>query len=479
MSLSRLALRRRALCGAVVVTALLAMLAQAPGLAQAQGKLSEEEAQKIGVEAVVYGLPLVVMDLTKRVSTNVPGPQPSAHAPINQFGSMLEYPPASDHTIVRMNVDTLYSFAWLDLSKEPMVLSVPDTGGRYYMMPLIDAWSNVFASPGKRTTGTKAGNFAITGPGWTGKLPAGVMQIKAPTNTVWITGRTQTNGPKDYAAVHALQKQYKLTPLSAFGKPYTPPAGVVNTAVDTTAPADQVAKMDATTFFKTLSRLMAANPPPAADAPALALLARIGVVPGQDFDTGKLDPAVAKGLEKSVAIAPEKLQAAAKHAGKPVNGWYVPPMNVADFGTDYGLRGVVALIGLGANLAADAIYPNAFTDGDGKPLSGVNRYVVHFDKGRTPPANAFWSLTMYDAQSFMVDNPINRYDIASWMPVKYNKDGSLDVYIQKDSPGKDREANWLPAAAADFSITMRVYWPKPAMLDGSWTPPPVKRISTN
>jgi hypothetical protein len=168
---------------------------------------------------------------------------------------------------------------------------------------------------------------------------------------------------------------------------------------------------------------------------------KIGVVPGQDFDAGKLDPAVAKGLEQSVQIALETLQAAAKTAGKPVNGWYVPPMNVGEFGTDYGLRAVVALIGLGANLPADAIYPNAFVDGDGKPLSGAHRYVVHFDKGQTPSANAFWSMTMYDAQSFMVENPINRYDIAGWMPLKYHTDGSLDVYVQKGSPGKDKEAN--------------------------------------
>ena len=471
-------MKRATLRRAALALGLLTMFVHAPGMAQAQGKLSEEEAQKIGVEAVVYGLPLVVMDFTKRVSTNVPGPQPNAHAPINQFGNMLEYPPASDHTIVRMNVDTLYSFAWLDLSKEPMVLSVPDTHGRYYMMPLLDAWTNVFASPGKRTTGTKARNFVITGPGWTGKLPGGVRQIKAPTNTVWITGRTQTNGPRDYAPVHALQKQYKLTPLSAFGKSYTPPPGVVNPAVDTkTAPVDQVSKMDAATFFKTLSRLMAANPPPAADAPALALLAKIGVVPSQDFDPGKLDPAVAKGLEKSVQIALEKLQTAAKQLAKPVNGWQVPPMKVGQFGTDYGLRAVAALIGLGANIPADAIYPNAFTDADVKPLTGANRYVVHFDKGQTPPVNAFWSLTMYDAQSFFVENPIKRYNISGWMPLKYNEDGSLDVYIQKDSPGKDKEANWLPAAAGDFSITMRVYWPKPAMLDGSWTPPPLTRVN--
>jgi hypothetical protein len=455
---------------------LLAMFAHAPSFAQ-PNTLSVEEAQKIGVEAVVYGLPLVVMDLTKRASTNVPGPQPDAHAPVNQFGNALKYPPASDHTVVRMNIDTLYSWAWLDLSKEPMVLSLPDTHGRYYMMPMLDAWTNVFASPGTRTTGNKAGHFAITGPGWKGPLPQGVKEIKAPTNMVWIIGRTRTNGPKDYPAVNALQKQYTLTPVSSFGKPYTPSPGVVDPGVDMKeGPAEQLAKMDSGTFFKTLARLMASNPPAAADAPALAMLARIGVVPGQDFDPGKLDPAVAKELEKSVPLALEKLQAAGKTWGKPVNGWNVPPMNVGEFGTDYGFRAVVAFIGLGANLPADAIYPFAFVDGDGKALSGANRYVVHFDKAQTPPANAFWSLTMYDSQSFPVANPINRYTISSWMPLRYNKDGSLDVYVQKDSPGQDKQANWLPAAAGDFSITMRVYWPKPAMLEGSWAPPPVKRV---
>jgi hypothetical protein len=376
-----------------------------------------------------------------------------------------------------MNIDTLYSWAWLDLSTEPIVLSVPDTHGRYYMMPMLDAWTNVFASPGTRTTGNKAGNFAVTGPGWKGTLPEGVKEIKSPTNITWIIGRTQTNGPDDYPAVNALQAQYKLTPLSRFGKTYTPPPGVINPAIDMkVGPGDQVAKMDSTTFFKTLARLMASNPPPAADAPILAMLAKIGVVPGRDFDPSKLDPAVAKELEKSVPLAVEKLQAAGRKWGKPVNGWNVPPMNVGAFGTDYGFRAVVAFIGLGANLPADAVYPFAFVDGDDKPLNGANRYVVHFDKGQTPPANAFWSLTMYDAQGFPVENPINRYTISSWMPLKSNADGSLDMYIQKDSPGADTKSNWLPAPASEFTITMRVYWPKPAMLDGTWKPPPVKKV---
>lgn len=456
---------------------LVSSLALSPAWAQQATKVSEQEASAIGVEAVVYGLPLVIMDVTKRKMTNVATVEALA-APINQFANVKEYPTAAFKDVVRANVDTLYSAAWLDLTKEPIVLSVPDTKGRYYLMPMLDAWTNVFASPGKRTTGTKAGHFAVVGPGWKGNLPPGLKELRLPTNTVWIIGRTQTNGPADYKAVHAIQKQYKLTPLGAFGKPYTPPAGRVDPSVDVkTPPVEQVSRMSADTFFKTLAALMKSNPPATADAPALAKLARIGIVPGQDFDMSKLDPAVARGLEGAVQRAVEKLQMAAKETGAPVNGWRVPPMILGNYGTDYGARAVVALIGLGANIAQDAIYPSAFVDGDGKPLTGANRYVLHFDKGQTPPANAFWSVTMYNAQSFFVDNPINRYNIAGWLPLKRNPDGSLDIYIQRESAGKDKQANWLPAAAGEFSVTMRIYWPKESMLDGSWKPSAVKRVN--
>ena len=379
---------------------------------------------------------------------------------------------------MRANVDTLYSSAWLDLSKEPMVLSVPDTNGRYYMMPMLDAWTNIFASPGKRTTGTKAGHFAVTGPGWSGELPKGVQEIKSPTDMVWIIGRTQTNGPKDSAAVHKIQDGYKLTPLSAFGKPYKAPEGTLDPNVDMkTPPVVQLQKMDASAFFSRMAAVMKSNPAPASEAAIVEKLAKIGIVPGQKFDPAKLDPDFAKGLEKSVQVAMEKLDAASKETGAPVNGWRVPPMILGNFGSEYGVRAVVALIGLGANEPKDAVYPSAFVDGEGKPLSGANKYVLHFDKGEEPPVNAFWSVTMYTPQSFFVANPLNRYAVSSWMPFKKNADGSLDIYIQSQSPGKDKEANWLPAPEGEFNLTMRMYWPKetdPTILNGSWKPPAVK-----
>jgi hypothetical protein len=438
--------------------------------------LTEEQARQLAVEAVVYGYPLVLVDATKRVQTNVASPEHNGRAPINQFSNFLKYPTAAYRDVVRINVDTLYSFAWLDLSKEPIVLSVPNTHGRYYLMPVLDGWTNVFASPGKRTTGTDAGDFAIVGPDWTGTLPSGMKELRSPTNIAMIAGRTQANGPADYAAVNAIQRQYQLRPLSAFGKPYSPQAGVVDPQIDmTTPPVDQVNRMSAAEFFGRLADLMGSNRPSAADAPMLTKLAKIGVVPGRAFSISTLDPAVAKGLDGSVQAAVPKLADAAKGLGTEANGWRVLPMTLAEFGTEYTLRGAVALMGLGANLAKDAVYPTAFMDGSGQQLNGANRYVLHFDKGGVPPANAFWSLTMYDAQSFLAANPIDRYNIAGWMPLKHNPDGSLDVYIQHESPGKPKASNWLPAPAGDFSVTLRVYWPKETMLDGSWTPPAIQR----
>lgn len=444
-----------------------------------QAEARQADALKAGVEAVVYGLPLIMMDLTKDKLTNVAAAGPSS-APVNQFAHMRQFPDAAFRDVVRANVDTLYSSAFLDLSTGPIVLSTPDTRGRYYLMPMLDAWTNVFASPGKRTTGTKAGHFAITGPGWTGTLPKGVTQIMAPTNMVWIIGRTQTNGPKDYAAVHAIQDGYKLTPLAAFGKPYAPPPGNVDAGLDMkTAPVDQLRKMSAGTFFNRLATLLKSNPPAASDAPVLEKLKAIGVVPGEKFDPAALDPAVAKGLESAVTVALDKLLAASREVGAPANGWRVPPMILGNFGSDYGARAVVALVGLGANLPQDAVYPSAFVDGEGKPLNGANKYVIHFDKGGLPPAQAFWSVTMYDPESFFVANPINRYAVSGWMPLRKNPDGSLDIYVQHETPGKAREANWLPAGERDFNMTMRLYWPRetaPSIIDGSWKPPVVTRV---
>jgi len=354
--------------------------------AQSVPQDKEQLTQEVGMQAVVYGLPLVMMDITMKNFTNSPSPR---GAPANQFVHERAFPPASYKQVVRLNVDTLYSSAFLDLTKEPIVMSVPETHGRYYLLPLMDAWSNVFATPGSRTRGDAAANFLIAGPNWTGSAPAGMQILKSPTNMAWLLGRTETHGPADYAAVREIQDGYRLTPLSRLAGAYTPPAAPLDPKYDAkTPPVEKLKAMSATQYFDVLARLLKANPPPDADAPMIAKLARIGIVPGKPFDPAQLEPAVAKSLDGSVSLALQRLQAAVAQLGatgssKSTNGWRVPPMTVGSFGTNYQLRAVITLIAFGANLPADAVYPTAFVDGDGNILDGSHRYLLHFGKGAT------------------------------------------------------------------------------------------------
>jgi hypothetical protein len=434
----------------------------------------------VAIEAYIYGYPLVLMDVTRQAMTNVAKPGASA-APVNQLCNRKEFPEPTDTAVVSPNADTLYSFSFLDLAREPMVLSVPEMGNRYYLMQLMDAWTNVFASPGTRTTGSSQCDFAIVGPTSKGTLPENVKVIKAPTSMVWLIGRTQTNGKQDYAAVNAIQDQYKLTPLSAWSKPKpssTPASAPVDPGVDMKMPpVEQVARMDANTFFSRLSALMKDNPPAAADTDALKRFAPLGIVPGKLFDLKSLDPAVAKNLEDGVRSGLAKIVAEAKKPhGKVLNGWEFMS-NVGRYGTDYLWRAVVALVGLGANLPEDAVYPRATKDAGGQPLTGANNYVIRFAKGQLPPVGAFWSITLYNSRQFFVPNPIKRYAIGDRDKLKFDNDGSLTLYVQNESPGKDKESNWLPAPKEAFGLFMRLYWPKKEILDGAWKPPEVERVT--
>jgi hypothetical protein len=287
----------------------------------AMRNLTPAEAEAIGEDAYIYGYSLLTMDLTGQVATNVAAPQ-GLRAPVSQFANAREYPTAAVRDVTAPDTDTLYSSAWLDLSKEPYILSLPDEGDRYYLMPMLSGWSEVFQVPGKRTTGDKAQTYAITGPGWTGTLPAGVTQYKSPTNLVWIIGRTYCTGtPEDYKAVHAIQDQYELVPLSAYGKPYTPLPGKVDPGIDMKTPVrDQINRMDAATYFKRLASLMKDNPPASEDASIVARMAKIGIVPGQDFDMRNLDPAVAEALQTVPKPALERIMAHFRAAGTVVNG---------------------------------------------------------------------------------------------------------------------------------------------------------------
>jgi hypothetical protein len=438
--------------------------------------VTPEEAATIGVDAYVYAYPLVTMEMTRRVMTNVEKPE-GTRAPMGQLIRLRTYPDASFRDVTAPNADTLYTTAWFDVSKEPWVLSVPAMGDRYFLLPMLDGWTEVFQVPGTRTTGGKAKTWAITGPNWKGKLPPGVREYKSPTAIVWLLGRIYCSGtPADYKAVHALQDQVKLVPLSSYGKKYTPPPAKIDPAIDMkTAVREQVNRMDAATYFKLFAQLLKDNPPAQADAPILARIAQIGIVPGQEFDIAKLDPAVAQGLNDVPKLGVEKIMAHFKNAGKMENGW-VFTTKTGVYGTDYLQRALITAIGLGANRPQDAIYPTSETAANGKPYEGANRYVIRFAKGQMPPVNGFWSLTMYDAEYFFVANPLNRYTLSSRSKFQTNKDGSVDLYIQNVSPGKGKEANWLPAPAGRFILMFRFYWPKDAIIDGTWKPPAVTAL---
>ena len=300
-----------------------------------------EEAVSIATEAYIYGYPLVTMDMTRKQLTNVATPSGSS-APMGQLNLYRTYPAVDNHAVTAPNADTLYTTTWLDVSKEPWIFGIPDMGDRYYLMPMLDGWTDVFQVPGKRTTGDKAQKYAITGPGWSGTLPADVTEYKSPTGLVWILGRIYCTGTtEDYKAVHALQDKFSLVPLSSYGKPYTPLPGEVDANFDMkTAVRDQVDAMDTAAYFNYLAKLMKTNPPSADDAPMVAKMAKIGLVPGQDFDPGKLgtfDKEVIKGVPK---LAQVKIMEYFKQAAKPINGWMFTT-KTGIYGTDYLAAGAV------------------------------------------------------------------------------------------------------------------------------------------
>ncbi|MCE0523357.1 MAG: DUF1254 domain-containing protein [Methylacidiphilales bacterium] len=463
----------------LLVLSLLAVSVAGMSTIQADSSLTPTEAQAIATDAYIYGYPLVTMEYTRRVMTNVAAPEGN-RGPMGTLVKSREYPNADFRDVTAPNADTLYTTAWIDVSKEPWIISLPDAHDRYYLFPMLDGWTDVFQVPGKRTTGTGPQKYAITGPGWTGKLPDGVTEYKSPTSMVWILGRIYCTGtPEDYDLVHKLQDDISLVPLSSYGQSYTPPAETVDSSIDMKTPVrDQVNALSVSDYFNLLATLMKDNSPAKADAPMVAKMARLGIVPGQTFDASKLSPDVQAALQGVPKLAFEKIMGHFKAAGKNEDG-FLFMTKTGIYGTSYLQRAFLTAIGLGANRPQDAIYPTSETDVEGKPYSGANKYVMHFKKGELPPTEGFWSLTMYDGSYFFVANPLNRYSISERQNLKPNADGSVDIYIQHDSPGPDKETNWLPAPADKFILMLRLYWPKetpPSILDGTWKIPPAKEV---
>jgi len=440
-------------------------------------KISEQDAYDIGVEAYTYLYPLVTMDVTRRQAVNVEAGKVFGRGPMNVFTHVRTFPPSDFRDVVRPNFDTLYSIAWLDLTQEPMVVGAADTQDRYYMLPMIDMWSDVFACPGKRTTGTGPVQFAVVPPGWQSPLPEGIDRIEAPTPYVWIIGRTQTNGPRDYDAVHQVQNGYSITPLSELGKTPKPVTVKIDPSIDMhTPPMTQVDSMTAAKYFAYAAELLKVNPPHMTDHPTIARMRRIGIEPGKPFDFNKAEVAVQNALDRAVPDAIKNMRAKIPTLARVVNGWQMNTDTMGVYGNYYLKRAIVAQVGLGANLPEDAVYPLNIGDDEGRPLTGTNQYVLHFNRDQIPPVKAFWSVTLYDKDGFPTENALHRNAIGDRDPLKFNPDGSLDLFIQHATPGAEKEANWLPAPAAAFNLTMRLYSPKGQVLDGQWAPPAVKRV---
>ena len=467
---------KRILLDAVLATVIATITV--PAFAQ-ESATTAKDVQAIAVDAYIYGYPLVTMEMTRRVMTNVREPE-GTRAPMGHIVRMRAYPTATFKDVTAPNADTLYTTAWLDVGKEPYILSLPDADGRYYMFPMLDGWTDVFQVPGKRTTGTKPQKYAITGPGWKGTLPAGVAEYKSRTAIVWLLGRIYCTGtPEDYTAVHKMQDKVSVVPLSAYGKPYTPPPGAVDPSIDMKTPVrDQVNGLSTEAYFSLLAELIKANPPAVTDAQMVTKMTRLGIVAGHKFELAKFSPDLAQALQGVPKVAFEQIMAHFKKAGRFENGW-IFTTKTGIYETDYIQRALITAIGLGANRPQDAVYPTSEADAGGQPYIGTNKYVMHFDKDQLPPVTGFWSLTMYNAKYFFVKNPLNRYTLSSRNKFNENDDGSVDLYLQAENPGPDKEANWLPAPAGRFIPMLRLYWPKetpPSIIDGTWKIPAVNKV---
>lgn len=447
------------------------------------GSPTPVEARQIAAAAYVYGYPLVFMDVLKEHQTAVSAPDTARSlAPVNQMARAYQVPIEQFQSRAPWPItDASYVGAWLDLTEGPVVMSVPASEGRYYAIMLEDAWLNDLPSVGSRTTGDGPGDFALVGPRWNGTLPSNVTKIQSSTNSVMLAARVQLNGPDDLPATAAFLDNVTVTPLSAWNTDYTPPATVAVTSSVTpnalaSTSAAYIANMSPDAFYSRMATAMGGNPPSSADKPVLDQIARIGIVPGSAFDWSMMNASMQDAISQGARDGIAHVNAAAVDwpGGVVVNGWKVV-YNMGDYGTNYTLRAGLAAGYGGGNLAEDALYWWSFANTTGVPYSGTYTYVLHFASNNTPPVNAFWSVTLYDINGQFVSNPLNQYAITSHSGnPKFNPDGSLDIYIQKASPGADKESNWLPAPPGRFIFILRQYWPQESVLNGSWVPPAVR-----
>lgn len=446
------------------------------GTASAQDRPGDPaSAAQLGAAAYEYGFPLLESLRVRREMTSVRCADEEGNAPLNTFSHVSRFPDAAFRTVVRPNTDTLYSIAHLDLAARPLLLRYPDMGSRYFSFAMLDAYTNVLAIPGLREDGSRAGSVVVRLAGQDVRsAPRGARVVTAPSRHVWVIGRTLAGDRADQRRAHATMQRYRLTDLA--GRAPTSPPGC-----RPGSPATFPTPTDGPAFVHALNAAMRQDPPPPRDAGILARLRPYGIGAGLSPDRAGLDPVTLAALYRGVALKASTLSqeatAQALAAAVQAGGWYEPPSHIGDYGSDYAYRAAIAKLGLGANTPEEATYPVGVTAGNGVLYEGSRRYRLTFAKGQEPPSRFFWSLTMYDAEGYLVDNAIDRYSLGpTHPPLARRPDGSVVIEIGHDDP-RDRTVNWLPAPANGmFRLNLRLYGPRPAALDGRWTPPPVEDL---
>lgn len=420
----------------------------------------EKLAYSLGIQAYLYGYPLVVAaktrgDMTRRL------------APLGEFAYSESLASPAFHEIVTPNSDTLYLNAWLDLSKSPVLLEVPnDPQNRYYTVQMLDAYTNTFHNESNRSTQQQARQSIIVGPGWSGPLPKHLKRIDAPTNTVWLVGRVEVKDKQDLPAALAFEKQIRIHPLL--------PSRLERSK--RTAPAVPADALQSLSFYRVMTDMIRHNPPPACDNVLLHQFALAGIDVQAGFDPARLDPATRVGLQRALQDGPRIVQNGFFPYTTVKNGWgsFSP---IGTYGDDFLARAYIAYSGLAANVPAEEAYFRALTDSANRPLSGAKKYLLHFDRDQIPRTTAFWSINVYTPASYLAQTKANRSSVRSNNgTLQLNPDGSLDIAIQQEPP-KDKQVNWLPTPSGDFNLVLRIFAPEQGSQGPGYTLPPIQERS--
>jgi hypothetical protein len=429
--------------------------------------IEEQLAYHYGVAAYLYGYPLVDMYKQMHNETHRTDRDQKTYAPVNRFYRFPDLvEPSTSGNFRAPNNDTLYYTAWFDISREPLIIHTPDTGGRYFTIAVTNQYAEVFHI-GRRTTGTEEAYFALIPPHWQGELPPGVRAMPTETNTGWLLGRMLVDGPEDFDAAMALVDRVWLASLSEFAPGRPPPLPAEQRA-------DPIDPLDSLAFFQVMNRQLAALPARPGEAALMAMFDAIGVGPASEFDPDALSDATRRGLERALSDAREILEAGKQRTIPDFNGWMISK-DIGRYGYQYLHRASVVAGGYG-NLPEESLYPATVFDGNGHLLSGDNTYRLHFDKGQTPPVNGFWSLSVYNLDSQLEENPIRRYSIGDRTEgLLWNNDGSLTLWLQHGEVD-DPEKNWLPTPAGHFFAVMRLYEPAQEALTNEYLLPRLERV---